>query len=109
MMLLAGILLLTCRLECTHRAEKKKGKKRFLFESVIYRILNRWNCGVICGVRCYSYLLSGGVISFLAMCSWAVCKLPRWSTSNFDAVKSVAFLFARFRMDRWWWLSSEFL
>eukprot|EP00913_Durusdinium_trenchii_P003767 g3488.t1 len=65
--------------------------------------------GVLCGSGEHSMmllagilLLTCGVISFLAMCSWAVCKLPRWSTSNFDAVKSVAFLFARFRMDRWW-------
>lgn len=47
----------------------------------------------------------GFVGIFLALCSWAVYQLPRWSTSpnHISKVRSCAFLFSRFTMKTWWY------
>eukprot|EP00913_Durusdinium_trenchii_P007139 g6714.t1 len=48
-------------------------------------------------------LLFCGVFSFLAVCTLAVIKLPGWSVSSGTTVQSFAFLFTRFRPNRWWY------
>ncbi|CAK9106006.1 unnamed protein product [Durusdinium trenchii] len=66
--------------------------------------------GVLCGTQEHSMmmlagfvLLFCGVFSFLAVCTLAVIKLPGWSVSSGTTVQSFAFLFTRFRPNRWWY------
>ncbi|CAK9078696.1 unnamed protein product [Durusdinium trenchii] len=66
--------------------------------------------GVLCGSDTHSMMLVAGllllvafVLSFIGACAWAAYKLPAWSATNPKAVVSSAFLFNRFRRDRWWY------
>ena len=44
-----------------------------------------------------------GVMGFLAVCTYAVIVVPRWSSNGLHAnVKAFRFLLFRFRLDSWW-------
>jgi len=48
-------------------------------------------------------LLLLGVLGFLAVCTYAVIVVPRWSSNGQHAnVKAFRFLLFRFRLDSWW-------
>ena len=48
-------------------------------------------------------LLAVGVLGFLALCTWAVVMMPKWSGMGLhDRVRSFRFLVFRFRLDSWW-------
>ena len=48
-------------------------------------------------------LLLLGVLGFLAVCTYAVIVVPRWSRNGQHAnVKAFRFLLFRFRLDSWW-------
>ncbi|CAK9077714.1 Ephrin_rec_like domain-containing protein [Durusdinium trenchii] len=65
---------------------------------------------IICGSDEHSMILAIGwtflivfVLGFVALCTFAVTQVPRWSVEKkLDLVASVRFLVFRFRLDAWW-------
>lgn len=66
--------------------------------------------GVLCGDGNHTTMWVAGTIllaifvaGFLALCAWAACKIPTWSSQQKHShVGSFIFLINRFRSDRWW-------
>jgi len=66
--------------------------------------------GVLCGSADHDMMLVMGwilltvfVLGFVALCTYAVMMVPKWSANRDDhLVASVRFLVFRFRLDSWW-------
>jgi len=66
--------------------------------------------GVLCGSAHHDLMLVIGwilltvfVFGFLALCTFAVCMVPKWSSQRKDdRVAAMRFLVFRFRFDSWW-------